>query len=168
MYNNCRTTSVGNCHMSADNFGGRSETFCWFFFNFMFMIWDSRHEDLQLFWLSFKHWELQGPWFNIKMSSYQYRNSHCGDKTILRPSYLHNGISYTDKMTSLYWIRAQGSICFSRYGDSHYKDKVVVRPSYLYNEYPYAVKRTFLYWKFPQGKGVQHDFSQSVVVYFVP
>ena len=24
----------------------------------MFMIWDSRHEDLQLFWLSFKHWTL--------------------------------------------------------------------------------------------------------------
>ena len=44
-----------------------------------------------------------GPWFNIKMSFYQY----CGDKTILRPSYLHNGISYTDKMTSLYWIRTQ-------------------------------------------------------------
>ena len=43
---------------------------------------------------------------NVKMSSYQYRKSHCGDKTILRPSYLHNGISYTDKMTSLYWIRA--------------------------------------------------------------
>ena len=48
-----------------------------------------------------------GPWFNIKMTSYQYRKSHCGDKTILRPSYLHNGISYTGKMTSLYWIRAQ-------------------------------------------------------------
>ena len=43
-----------------------------------------------------------GPWFNIKMTSYQYRKSHCGDKTILRPSYLHNGISYTGKMTSLY------------------------------------------------------------------
>ena len=41
------------------------------------------------------------------MSSYQYRKSHCGDKTILRPSYLHNGISYTGKMTSLYWIGAQ-------------------------------------------------------------
>ena len=39
------------------------------------------------------------------MSSYQYRKSHCGDKTILRPSYLHNGISYTYKMASLYWIR---------------------------------------------------------------
>ena len=47
-----------------------------------------------------------GPWFNMKMLSYQYRKSHWGDKTILRPSYLHNGISYTGKMTSLYWIRA--------------------------------------------------------------
>ena len=32
--------------------------------------------------------------------------SHCGDKTILRPLYLHNGISYTGKMTSLYWNSA--------------------------------------------------------------
>ena len=47
-----------------------------------------------------------GPWFNIKMSSYQYRKSHCGNKTISRPSYCHNGISYTGKMTWLYSIRA--------------------------------------------------------------
>ena len=40
------------------------------------------------------------------MSSYQYRKSHCGDKTILPPSYLHNGISYTGKMSSLYWAGA--------------------------------------------------------------
>ena len=54
------------------------------------------------------------PRFNIKMTSYQYRKSHCGDKTILRPSYLHNGISYTGKTTSLYWIGAladSSSIC---------------------------------------------------------
>ena len=38
---------------------------------------------------------------------YIYSKSHCGDKTILRPSYLHNGISYTGKMTSLNWIGAQ-------------------------------------------------------------
>ena len=44
-----------------------------------------------------------GPWFNIKMSSCQYRKSHCGDKTVIRSSYLHNGIFYTGKM-SLYWI----------------------------------------------------------------
>ena len=47
-----------------------------------------------------------GPRFNIKMTSYQYRKSHCGDKTILRPSYLRNGISYTVKITSLYWLGA--------------------------------------------------------------
>ena len=47
-----------------------------------------------------------GGWFKIKMSSYQYRKSHCGDKTILTSSYLHNGISYTDRTTCLYWIRA--------------------------------------------------------------
>ena len=51
--------------------------------------------------------ENTGPWFNIKMWSYQYRKSHCGDKTVERSSYLHNGISYTGKTASLYWIGAQ-------------------------------------------------------------
>ena len=46
-----------------------------------------------------------GHWFNIKMSFYQYRESYCGDKAVIRSSYRHNGISYTGK-TSLYWIRA--------------------------------------------------------------
>ena len=41
------------------------------------------------------------------MPSCQYRKPHCGDKTILRQSYIHNWISYTGRMTSLYWIRAQ-------------------------------------------------------------
>ena len=44
---------------------------------------------------------------NIKMSSYQDMIPHCGDKTILRPSHLLNGISYAGKTTSLYWIGAQ-------------------------------------------------------------
>ena len=62
--------------------------------------------------LKLNHVSKRGPegWINIKMPSYQYRKSHCGDKTILRPSYLHNGISYTGKTISLYWIRALGSI----------------------------------------------------------
>ena len=47
-----------------------------------------------------------GGWNNIKMSSSQYRKYHYGDKTILRPSYLHNGIPYTGKMISLYSIGA--------------------------------------------------------------
>ena len=45
----------------ADNFGGGPEIFCWFFFNFMSIIWDSMHEDLQLFWLSLKHWGSDEP-----------------------------------------------------------------------------------------------------------
>ena len=53
---------------------------------------------------------MPGPWFNIKMLSYQYRKSHCGDKTVVRSSYLHNGISHTGKMVSLYWIRTLGYI----------------------------------------------------------
>ena len=40
----------------ADNFGGGPGTFLKLFFNFMFMIWDSRQQDWQLFWLSFEHW----------------------------------------------------------------------------------------------------------------
>ena len=51
-------------------------------------------------------WLLASPGarFNIKMPSDQYRKSHCGDKTVVRSSYLHSGISYTGKMVSLYWI----------------------------------------------------------------
>ena len=30
-----------------------------------------------------------------KMFSFQYMKSHCGDKGILQPSYIYNGISYT-------------------------------------------------------------------------
>ena len=44
------------------------------------------------------HW-VTGGWFNIKMPSYQYRKSHCDEKTVARSSFLHNGISYTDKVT---------------------------------------------------------------------
>ena len=51
------------------------------------------------------------------MSSYQYRKSHCGDKTILRPSCLHNGISYTGKTTSLYWIGALVTAITNSWGD---------------------------------------------------
>ena len=65
-----------------------------------------RHDFVVPFFFSKVMSRWPGPWFNIKMSSYQYRKSHCLDKTILLPSYLNNGISYTGKMTSLYWIGA--------------------------------------------------------------
>ena len=51
------------------------------------------------------HQGAESGWFNKNMPSYQYRKSHCGDKTIMWSSYLYNGISYTGK-TSLYWISA--------------------------------------------------------------
>ena len=51
-----------------------------------------------------------GPWFDIETSSCQYRKSHCGDKTVVRSSYLHDGISYIAKMVWFYWIRAQNAI----------------------------------------------------------
>ena len=68
------------------------------------------------------HGDLPGAWINIKMPSYQYRKSHCGDKTILRPSYLHNGISCTGKMPSLYWIRALGWEQLTHIGRTAYID----------------------------------------------
>ena len=40
----------------------------------------------------------------IKMRSCQYGICHCGDKTILKYFYRHNGISYTGRITYIYWI----------------------------------------------------------------
>ena len=60
-----------------------------------------------------------------KMTSYQYRKSHCGDKRVLRPSYLHNGISYSGKMTSLYWIKAQNrttKLCCTQHARSSHEN----------------------------------------------
>ena len=55
------------------------------------LLWSSSkmgHEDFQN--------KPSGLWFNIKMSSFQYRKSHCRDRTVVDESYyLHNGISYT-------------------------------------------------------------------------
>ena len=49
--------------------------------------------------------------FNIKKSSYQNRKFHCGDKTVIRSSYLHNGISYTGKIYHLYFESGPWSWC---------------------------------------------------------
>ena len=64
-------------------------------------------------WSAMNQGASPGPRFNIKMSSYQYRKSHCGDKTVVRSSYLHNGIPYTGKMTSLYWFSPLGCMKLS-------------------------------------------------------
>ena len=83
---------------------------------------DDKVSTLLLTVVVYHHWHwpfLQnctGPRFNIKMSSYRYRKSHCGDKTVVRSSYLHNGISYTGKITSFYWIRAQIPVLLQNIG----------------------------------------------------
>ena len=55
-------------------------------------------------WVPWWNAKVPGPWFNISRSSYQYRKSHWRDKMVERSSYLHNGIFFTGKMASLYWI----------------------------------------------------------------
>ena len=47
----------------------------------------------------------------VSSQSHQYRKSHCWDKTILRLTYLHHGISLTGKIASLYWIGGQIMRC---------------------------------------------------------
>ena len=51
-----------------------------------------------------------GPWYGMKMSYYGYRKYHCGDKTVLLSSYLHNEISYIGKTKYLYWITALNAL----------------------------------------------------------
>ena len=70
---------------------------CWKFSQIIILIY-SGHEFAVVAYA--KLWS--GPWINTKMLCYQYRKSHCGDKTVVGSSYLHNGISYTGKMSSLY------------------------------------------------------------------
>ena len=53
-------------------------------------------------------------WFNIKMSSYQYRKSHCGDKTSIRPSpqdgnqgILHLWSKFGNPSLKGWWVMSQ-------------------------------------------------------------
>ena len=54
----------------------------------LFLIWDRQWRFYPRQWIPWllKPWWYKepGPWFNIKIMSYQYRKSHCGDKTIVR------------------------------------------------------------------------------------
>ena len=86
------------------------------FLCFLKIDWAWQGLTLCFFDKTIKSHEIPGPWFNIKITSYLYRISHCGDKTILRPSYLHNGIPYTGEMTSLYWIKALASLLPTLFG----------------------------------------------------
>ena len=77
--------------------------------------WYPTKASLQLIWRSGnRRWmDTRALIQYIKISSYQYRKSHCGDKTVVRSSYLHNGISFTGKMSSLYWIGTHDDIMSS-------------------------------------------------------
>ena len=55
----------------------------------------------------------------MKMLPYQYWKSNCGDKTVVRSSYLHNVISYTGKKTSLYWLRTLGFMFIGTFFYNH-------------------------------------------------
>ena len=62
-------------------------------------------------------------------SSYQYTKFHCADKTVIKWSYLHNGIFYTGNMASLYWTKPRAQLekhDLSRHADFHSKNKTVV------------------------------------------
>ena len=75
-----------------------------------------------------------GSLFNIKMSSYQYRKSHCEDKTVVRSPYLHNGITCSGKISSLYWrfIRwLPGDVVVISKVNLHVCLKLIQRNSYL-------------------------------------
>ena len=91
------------------------------------------------------------------MPSCQYRKSHCGDKTILRPSYLHNGISYTGKLTSFILNRGPGDwinikMSSYQYRKSHVQDKMVSTTVLsLTWESPYLGKTVFILNRGPGG-----------------
>ena len=55
-------------------------------------------------WISVIYSYFPGPWISIKMSSYPYRECHSKDHLVVTSSYIQNGISYTYKVVSLYWI----------------------------------------------------------------
>ena len=102
--------------------------------------WSYVHECIHLAprlisWLH-KCVQYSGPWFSMRMLSYQYRKYHCVDQTILSSSYLYNGISYTGKKTSLNWIRTQFFViltrpCRSQYNAKlHYSDVIMSAMAY--------------------------------------
>ena len=101
---------------------------------------------------------------NIKMSSYQYRKSHCGDKTILRPSYLHNGISYTGKTTSLYWIRAQDSICYMKHQNTKIDQYINSNYTFSKNENLIWTKTNMCLWIFESKitLNISHTFLKGI------
>ena len=95
-------------------------------------------------------WFGNGPWFNIKM----YRKSNCVDKTTVGSFSLHNGISFTGKMASLYWTLPPPTR--SIFPRSH--DSLI-----FIMEIPY-LKRPSLYWDGPRMIWVNKSAMRSPVM----
>ena len=99
------------------------------------------------------------------MLSYQYRESHCGDQTVLRLSYLHDGISFTGKMTSLYWIRA---LSFATINSSPLDKMAIISQTTDSNAFSWMKKSVYwleFHWKlFPRVQLIiiQHWFRCMV------
>ena len=85
-----------------------------------------------------------GACLNIKMSSYQYTDSHYKNKTVWRPTHLYNENPHTWKIVVLIkqpWrfkdMRSGAcpniKMSSCQYKDSHYKDKTVWPQCHLYN-----------------------------------
>ena len=80
-------------------------------------------------WVSNAWCRRVGGWFNMKVTSHQYRKSHCVDKIFLGPSDIHNEIFYTGNTASSCWILSPSY----QYRKSHCGDKAISLPSYLHN-----------------------------------
>ena len=92
------------CQSEADNFGGGPGTFCWYFFNFMFMISDSRYEDLHLFWLSFKHW---GQWVKETLNLHPHVSAELPRCPVWYPRWPFAGPGHTSPPTAASTAQSQ-------------------------------------------------------------
>ena len=110
-------------------------------------------------------WQSPGPRFNIKMTSYRYRKSHCGDKTVVRSSYLHNGISYNGKMTSLYWIRALRAISQDKPQPSITKITLKTICLNFHSNLPWISE--FIWWAYGTQCVLKYSFSSRYSTFFV-
>ena len=76
-----------------------------------------------------------GGWFNIKMPSYQYRKSHCGDKTILWLTVL------SPQWNFLYW---QDNIFILNQGPVFYHQSQTHLDAFPQHAHLWCVELTFL------------------------
>ena len=106
------------------------------------------------------------------MMSYQYRKSDCGDQTVVRSSDLHNGISYTGKIASLYWTIPCSTVSVRPRGLSPQVDTVQFNSNQLIvtlwhlhqcqHDSPFCVRRQML--RYHKRLGGYLDFTRTVII----